>query len=227
MRVYQLAAQSVLVSLLLCMAAFGQQPTSESTDESQSTTAEQSAPAEDWDLRSADEDKQIHAELVALRESLVDAVVKKDIPAQIAHAHPNIVVTWQNNEVVRGQDGLREFMETGGGKNIFQGYNTRPAADEPTILYGDDVGVVFGKSVPHYRILGMEFDLANRWTAVVVKRDGRWRVAAYHVSGNVLDNPVLNMSRRATYLAGGLAGVAGLLIGSFGALAIQKRRRRV
>ena len=42
----------------------------------------------------------------------------------------------------------------------------------------------------------MEFDLENRWTAALVKEEGEWKLAAYHVSANVLDNAVLDIAKR-------------------------------
>lgn len=175
------------------------------------------------------EEEAIHNDLRAMREALADAVLAGDIEAQLTHAHENVVVTWQNNVVSRGHDGLREFfdeMELGGTNKVFRGYTERPTSDELTILYDGDVGIAFGSSVPHYKILGMEFDLENRWTATLVKENDRWLLASYHVSGNLLDNPVLDIAKRGVYLTGGIAATVGLLIGFFGHAAIGRSRKR-
>src|SRR5262245_10162128 len=164
-----------------------------------------------------------HDELRAFKKSLVDAVKKGDLEEQLKHAHKDIVVTWQNGETVRGIDALREFYKKNvSQQKIFQGYKEPPEPAELTILHGDNAGISYGTSVAHYKLLGMEFDLKNHWTATVVKDGGQWKIAAYHVSGNILDNPVLNAAKNWLYWVGGIALAAGLIVG----LLIGRRRAR-
>jgi ketosteroid isomerase-like protein len=171
-------------------------------------------------------DDAVHDELRALRQSLTEALTKQDVEGQLAHVHPNAVATWQNNRVVRGTDGLKKFLAemNAGNEKVFQGYTVPPEADELTILYGGDTGIAFGKSVPHYKYLGMEFDLENRWTATLVKDDGKWKIAAYHVSGNIVDNPVLSIAKRSAMLLGGAGLAAGIVIGAIVTAILKKPR---
>jgi ketosteroid isomerase-like protein len=150
-----------------------------------------------------------HDELRALRTAVIDAITKGDIDAVVTYLHPNVVVTWQNNEVCRGHKGLREFFERMG-KNAFKGYKVPPTPDELTILYGGDTGVSFGQTIGQYKLLGKDYELKSRWTATVVKENGRWLLASYHISTNVLDNPLLNTARQSLYIAGGVALLLGL-----------------
>jgi hypothetical protein len=69
----------------------------------------------------------------------------------------------------------------------------------------------------------MEFDLENRWTATLVKKDGTWKIAAYHVSANIFDNAVVNIAKRAAYWAGGVCLLIGLVLGCV-LTAVWKRR---
>ncbi len=170
------------------------------------------------------DEEAIHNELRAIREGLVDAVLKGDVERQLSYVHDNVVVTWQNGEVARGHQGLRDFLDRTGSE-VFQGYTVLPAADELTILYGDNTGIVFGSSVPHYKLLGREFDLNNRWTATLVKENGRWLIASYHVSGNILDNPLLTVAKRGMYWVGGIALVVGLVVGMFGGKIVRRLRK--
>ena len=137
---------------------------------------------------------------------------------QLGLADENVVTTWQNNRVARGHDGLRKFLDEidGGAGKVFQGYTVPPEADE----LHDPVRRGRGRRLRqvgarNYKYLGMEFDLENRWTATVVKTDGRWKIASYHVSANILDNPVLTAAKKSTYWAAGAALLVGLLIGGF------------
>ena len=55
-----------------------------------------------------------------------------------------------------------------------------------------------------------------------MKENGRWLLASYHVSNNTLDNPLLNVAKRAVYWA----GVVGLVVGlAFGLLVARRRKR--
>ena len=150
-----------------------------------------------------------HAELRALRAEIIEAINKSDIDAVVKRVHPNVVVTWQNNEVCRGHKGLRDFFERMG-KDTFKGYKMPPTPDELTILYGGDTGVSFGQTVAQYKLFGKEYELKSRWTATVVKENGHWLLASYHISTNVLDNPLLNTAKQALYIAGGVALLVGL-----------------
>jgi hypothetical protein len=166
-----------------------------------------------------------HEALRTLRESLTEAVLSGDVEQQIKFAHPNLVTTWQNNDVTHGFDELRELMKemNSGDSKVFQGYTVRPETDDMAILYGEDTAIAVGRSVPHYKIMGMEFDLENRWTATLVKQDGQWLLAAYHVSGNILDNPVLTIAKNSVVWSSGVALLIGLVVGVVGTKVLSKK----
>lgn len=164
-----------------------------------------------YPLARADEDPA-HEELRAVRKQVLDAITSGDFEATIKHVHPNVVVTWQNAEVVRGVDGLRAFFFRAG-KDAFKGYKVPPSPDELTILYGGDTGISFGHTIAQYNVFGTHHEITSRWTATMVKENGRWLLAGYHVSVNALDNPLLNAATHWVYWIGGGAGLIGLLIG--------------
>lgn len=166
-------------------------------------------------------DDPAHNELRALRIQVLEAIKSGDVERTLTYVHPNLVVTWQNQEVCRGREGLRDFYNRMG-KDAFRGYKVDPMPDDLTILYGGDTGISFGSSVAAYRLLGKEFEFKNRWTATLVKENGRWLLASYHVSNNTLDNPLVNTAKRALYGA----GVIGLIVGlAFGLLVARRRKR--
>ncbi len=152
-----------------------------------------------------------HSELRALRGEVLNAITTGDFDKVLTFVHPNAVITWQNNEVCRGHKGLTEFMNRMG-KEAFKNYKLPPTPDELTIFYGN-TGLSFGKTIAQYKILGKEFEMTSRWTATLVKENGRWLLAGYHVSTNALDNPLLNAAKNALYWMGGIAGLIGLAIG--------------
>lgn len=169
----------------------------------------------------APSEEATHNELRALRTEVLAAITEGKFDKLLDYVHPNVVVTWQNHEVCRGHKGLTDFMNRMG-KDAFKSYKVPPTPDEPSILYGDDTALSFGRTVAQYKILGKEFEVTSRWTATLVKDKGRWLLAGYHVSANALDNPLLNSAKNALYWVGGIAIVLGLVIG----WVIGMRRRR-
>ena len=45
-----------------------------------------------------------------------------------------------------------------------------------------------------------EFDLTTRWTATFVRKEGKWRIAAFHASVNMFDNELLRLIVRRAIL---------------------------
>lgn len=162
-----------------------------------------------------------HGELRAMRTALLDAITKQDIDKVLPLLHPNVVVTWQNGEVNRGHAGVRAFFERMG-RQSFGGYKVPPEPDELTILHGGTTGISFGRSVGQFNLLGSSWEFENRWTATLVKQNGQWLVASYHVSWNALDNPLLNTATRSLAMAAGGALLVGLALG----MLLARRFRR-
>ena len=172
--------------------------------------------------------EQAHEDLRALRDALIRATNESNIDALLGHLHPNVVVTWQNAEVSRGPDGVRAYLTrmTSGPNRVVARFQTNATVDELTILYGGDMGIAFGSSNDRFELTdGTNFDLNGRWSATLVREQGRWLVSNFHASTNLFDNPVLNLTKR--YII--WAGVGGLLVGAvlavLGAAVLRRRQR--
>jgi ketosteroid isomerase-like protein len=171
--------------------------------------------------RANDKAKQeaTHDEIRALRDGLLAAIKAKNADAAIEYLHPDVVVTAQDGteqKTFRKHAGVRDYLGrqlTGPGAPI---KSLEPAltVDELTILHGDDTGIAFGSTKDHYVLTdGQEFDLPTRWSATLVRHEGRWKVANVHLSTSWFDNPVTNTLKRQLYLVGGIAAAAGLVVG--------------
>src|SRR6185295_16023791 len=186
----------ITVSALLLFAAFVHPPAARSQE-------------------SATEDSA-HNELRALRDGLLDAIKKGDVERELSYLHPNVVVTWQNAEVSRGRDGVRAYLNRmlNGPSKIVSDYKFDVSVDELTILYGGDTGISFGKSQEHIGLAtGTNIDYPARWSATLVKEDGKWLVASLHASSNLFENPFLATTKRLMYIGCAVALVVGVLIG--------------
>jgi hypothetical protein len=64
-----------------------------------------------------------------------------------------------------------------------------------------------------------------RWTAVVRKQDGRWKLTSAHIGVDLLDNPVVAAAKQGLWKVGGWLGGGGLIIGALAGLVVGRRRR--
>ena len=165
-----------------------------------------------------------HAALIALRETFTEAINQRDFEAMKPLVTDDLTFISISNEKVSGIDGLSEYWA-----NLFEGENSilkritvAPSADALTEFFGDSIGVAQGTSNDkfEFRKVGPR-ELTSRWTALVVKDQGQWKVARVHMSANVLDNPVLDASNT----VGNLKLAAGAFVGFvLGALLMRRRR---
>jgi ketosteroid isomerase-like protein len=157
-----------------------------------------------------------HAELRQLRDGLLAVMNKGELEGTLAFMHSNIVVTWHNAEVSRGHDGVRAYyakVMTGPSK-LVESFTCDLKVDELTILYGGDTGICFGSSDEQFRLVGgQSLNVKGRWSATLVKENGRWLVANLHASTNLFDNVLLSMSKRTGWVAAGICLVLGGLLG--------------
>jgi len=167
-----------------------------------------------------------HAELRTLRAGMQDAIKKGDVERELSYLHPNVVVTWQNAQVSRGRDGVRNYLDRmlHGPNKIVASFSADFDVDELTILYGGDTGISFGSSREHIGLAtGGSVDYNGRWSATLVKEDGKWLIASLHASTNLFDNPFLATTRRMMYVASAVALIFGIALGLF----LGRRRKGV
>lgn len=168
-----------------------------------------------------------HEELRALRGKLVDAIGKVDVEALLALCDKDVVLTAQHGEVAHGHDGLKKYMEKmmTGPNNIVKSYSVDPTVDTLSILHGGDTAIAYGSSKDRFVLTnGTEFALDCRWTATLVKKDGKWLVAGLHSSANVLDNAILNNATSWIFKAAAIAGVVGILLGVVFMVAVKRSK---
>jgi hypothetical protein len=88
----------------------------------------------------------------------------------------DFTLTLSNGDVSTRADEINELR---GGKvhyDVFENY------DMIVRLYGDNMAVVLGKTHVKGTAEGKPFDRVVQFTDTLIKRDGRWQLAAGHVS---------------------------------------------
>jgi len=178
-----------------------------------------------------------HTALRALRDSLLDAWTRRDMDALLTHVDPDVVVTWQNGELSRGPEGIRKFYNEVmvGPNRLISDISSTLKVDELSILHGDNAAIAFGsihddftlsRGIARTAVLGSgdKFSLDSRWTATMVKKDGQWKLASYHVSVDAFSNPILSKAVAVPKQAAIIAGIVGLLLGAIVTWFYMRRR---
>ena len=212
---------TIPLTLLLAAAPLQAYPAIELTPENTPASApKQEAPLpETPDTRLSEE--TLHQELRQLRDHMQTALNKRDLDALLDGLTDDVVFTTMNGDRVIGKEQVRGYYEKmlGGNQPVVKTITAQFEADKLSHLYDDgNTAVAFGRSNDRYELIGGEtWEVKPQWSATIVRQNGRWLIAGFHYSVNMLDNPVLSAQRN--WLMGGgaaaalLACAAGFLLG--------------
>jgi ketosteroid isomerase-like protein len=89
---------------------------------------------------------------------------------------PDFTLTLSNGEVNTRADEINELRSGKVHYEVFENY------DMLARLYGTDTAIVLGKTRVKGTADGKPFDRVVQFTDMLIKRDGRWQLAAGHVS---------------------------------------------
>ena len=115
-------------------------------------------------------------EVLQFERDACKAFLDADVPALERVLTPGFTLTLSNGEVSTRADEINELRSGKVHYDVFENY------DMLVRLYGDDVAVVLGKTRVKGTADGKPFDRVVQFTDTVIKRDGRWQLAAGHVS---------------------------------------------
>jgi hypothetical protein len=164
--------------------------------------------------------KEDHDQLRALMKKGADALTTRNIDSMAPYVFPGFTVITLDDKKLKGLPEVKQYYG-----NLFDGPNAmlkamevRPEADDVTQFLDDNSGVSYGVSNDRYTFRdGDVRDMKSRWSAVVQKDGGTWKLVSVHFSGNLLQNPVLDAAkstvRNAAIIAGAVMLVIGILVG--------------
>ena len=115
-------------------------------------------------------------EVLQFERDACKAFLDADVAALGRVLTPEFTLTLSNGEVNTRVDEINELRSKKVHYDVFENY------DMLVRLYGDDVAVVLGKTRVKGTADGKPFDRVVQFTDTVIKRDGRWQLAAGHVS---------------------------------------------
>jgi hypothetical protein len=104
------------------------------------------------------------------------AFLDADLAALERVLTPDFTLTLSNGEVNTRADEINELRSGKVHYDMFENY------DMLARLYGNDTAVVLGKTRVKGTADGKAFDRIVQFTDTLIKRDGRWQLAAGHVS---------------------------------------------
>jgi ketosteroid isomerase-like protein len=166
--------------------------------------------------------------LRAARQAILDAFDKGDIDAVLVHLHPDVVMTFQNAETVRGRDGVRQFYEKmlAGDHPLVVRLTTHLKSAGRSRFYNDrKTAVTVGEVENQIEMKdGKSFKLESRWTTTWVKEKDGWQVVAFQIGSNIFDNGAMKAVLRTTIWWTGIGiAVVGAMLGAFGGAMFRRR----
>jgi ketosteroid isomerase-like protein len=169
----------------------------------------------------------IHGQLRALRDGMFQAYEKRDVDKLLSYLEPGVVVTWQNGDRTVGPEELRAFYNRmmNGDSRVVTDVKSKLTVDGLSTLYSGDTAIAKGTLEDSFVLAsGNTFVLNSKWTATVVKSGDDWKVASFHASSSIFDNPILSAAQQWTMTLVGIGFVGGIILG--GAVMAVVRRGR-
>ncbi len=150
-----------------------------------------------------------------LREALVLSFNNRDVDTLLSHLDEDVVVTWQNAEVCRGREEVRDFYERmmSGDNRIVRDIQAAPEIEGRKVREG--WAVTWGNMHDHFVLNdGSDLPFHSRFTATTEQRGDAWVVTAFHASVSVFENPVLRLAvSKSALWTGGICALSGIVLG--------------
>jgi len=119
---------------------------------------------------------QAQQEVLQFERDACKAFLDADVSALERVLTPDFTLTLSSGEVSTRADEINELQSKKVHYDVFENY------DMLARLYGNDTAVVVGKTRVKGTADGKPFDRVVQFTDTLIKRDGRWQLAAGHVS---------------------------------------------
>ena len=115
-------------------------------------------------------------EVIQFERDACKAFLDADVAALERVLMPDFTLTLSSGEVSTRADEINELHSKKVHYDVFENY------DMLARFYGNDTAVVLGKTRVKGTAEGKAFDRVVQFTDTLIKRDGRWQLAAGHVS---------------------------------------------
>jgi hypothetical protein len=171
--------------------------------------------------------EQDHEQLRALLKTAKEAVNAKNFDALKPVFHEKFSITTVDQKVFTNFDDFKAHFATllTGTNAPLKSITFNPEADALTEFAGDNIGLSHGSSIDTYNFSdGDTRTMNSRWTATLIRDNGKWKILNLHIGANILENPVTEAAKSYVYKAGIGAGIGGLLLGFILAWVLRGKR---
>lgn len=170
-----------------------------------------------------------HQELRRMLTTVRDAVNTQQIDKLEPLMTEHFSIILADAQLVTDLKELKAYYQrlTDPGTGVLKSLTVNPSADELTRFVSPDVGVCHGTSSDTFVLTnGTTRVLPSRWTAVLVKTNGAWKISALQVGANILDNPILDEHKRAAKMIALATAAVGIALAVIGFVAGRRLARR-
>jgi len=170
-----------------------------------------------------------HQALRALKDKATKAINEMDFETLATCLPEEFAFTTVDQSIIRSNQELKAYYDDilSGARYEYplESMHVEPEADILTKFVNDTTGYCYGTCKSTYTLPGgTSVTVDSRWSALVTKQDGEWKIEMVHAGVNFLDNPVLAMKDQAASLKMTVAMVvAGVVILILLALLLKKK----
>ena len=198
--------------------------------DSSSAEGQQSADVRSMDNQTTDnqttDNQTTDSELDKFREELFHAFNTGDYRAMLEqYCHQDIIATWQDGTTSEGHAGvIAEFDKL---NQFIDKMTVDASTDKRVILDNGNIAISSGEMKDHYMLgRGPSVNLNSRWSATLVKENGRWLLISFSASTNAFDNEVITLYLTSQkYMVSAVAGFIGLVAGVIVSQIISARKK--
>lgn len=157
-----------------------------------------------------------HVLLRDLKSKFSEALNNRDVEALSACFAKNFVLTTVDQTTITSKEQLKEYWTKifDSPDSIVAEMKSEPEADVLSQFIDENNAFCYGFSKDTYKMKkGFTTVINSRWTATVVKENGKWLITTAHAGVNFFDNPVITRKAKFDHKLIAVGFVGGLLLG--------------
>lgn len=158
-----------------------------------------------------------HEALRTLKAEVAQALEDQDVDQLRKYFAEEFAFTTVDQSVLTDLTSMKEYYERmlKAEDSLVTSIRMLPEAEIQTVFLDENTGYCYGTSEDTYtlRSTGQSVDMNSRWTALVVKEGGQWKIKTVHTGVNFIDNPLVDKLKSLAWRNSVIAVVIGIVLG--------------
>ena len=144
------------------------------------------------------------------------------------HLDPEFTGVMVTGESVTGYDGVEKYWQYIWDLMGEGGQYTVTVTEDGPALFAGDLAIASGTTEDKVvTSVGKEFHFTSRWTAIMRKQEGEWKILRIHASMNPISNEFIAAQvTTVTMITGSIAAAVSLILGWLAHMFWRSRRKR-